>query len=88
MTLRNFKSLTPKQKKFVVLRAGTFLSEKKYGLYRKMLYQVDGFYVEVYFTAFSRHPFTYSSFDSIRRLHPYLQQIDITALLNEVSLSN
>ncbi|MDB5251134.1 MAG: hypothetical protein JWP27_303 [Flaviaesturariibacter sp.] len=88
MTLLYFKNLTQQQKKTTVLRHGTFLSEKNYGLFRTMLYQVDGFYVEVYFTPFSRDAAWYRSFDSTKSLQPYLQQIDISSLLQDVSLSS
>jgi hypothetical protein len=88
MTLLYFKNLTQKQKKTTVLRHGTFLSEKNYGMFRTMLYGVDGFYVEVYFTPFSRDAAWYRSFDSTKSLQPYLQQIDISSLLQDVSLSS
>ncbi|MCW3074784.1 MAG: hypothetical protein JWP69_1853 [Flaviaesturariibacter sp.] len=87
MTLIYFKQLATDQKKTTVLRHGTFLSEKNYGLFRTMLYQVDGFYVEVYFTRFSKAAVWYRSFDSIKNLQPYLQQIDISSLFQDVSMS-
>ena len=87
MTLTYFKSLTRNQKKAVVLRTGTFLCEKNYGLIRTMLYQVDGFYVEIYFAKFRRDAIWFRSFDSTKNLHPYLQQIDISGLFKDVSIS-
>jgi hypothetical protein len=87
MTLLYFKSLSRKHKKNIVLRFGSFLSEKNYGLFRTMLYQVDGFYVEIYFTRFSKNAKWFRSFDSIKNLHPYLQQIDISPLFKDLSIS-
>jgi hypothetical protein len=87
MTLLYFKNLTRKHKKSIVLRSGTFLSEKNYGLFRTMLYQVDGFYVEIYFSKFSKNAIWFRSFGSTKNLHPYLQQIDISALLKDMSIS-
>ena len=87
MTLRYFKNLPRKQKKIIVLRTGSFLCEKDYGLIRTMLYQVDGFYVEIYFSKFSKDVLWYRSFDSTKNLHPYLQQIDISNLFKDVSIS-
>jgi hypothetical protein len=87
MTLYYFKSLNRKQMKLVVLRTGIFLSEKNYGLFRTMLYQVDGFYVEIFFTKFSKDAIWFRSFDSTKNLQPYLQQIDISALFQDVSIS-
>jgi hypothetical protein len=87
MTLQYFKSLPRKQKKIIVLRTGIFLSEKNYGFLRTMLYQVDGFYVEIFFTKLSRDAVWFRSFDSTNNLQPYLQQIDISALFQDVSIS-
>lgn len=88
MTLYYFKSLNRKQKKIVVLRTGIFLSEKKYGFFRTMLYQVDGFYVEIFFTRLSKDAAWFRSFDSTKNLQPYLSQIDISALFQDVSISH
>jgi len=88
MTLIYFKHLTKNQKKTTVLRHGSFLCEKSYGLFRTMLYQVDGFYVEVYFTRFSKEVLWFRSFDSTKNLQPYLQQIDISSLFQDVSMSS
>lgn len=87
MTLLYFKNLTKNQKRTTVLRHGAFLSEKSYGLFRTMLYQLDGFYVEVYFTRFSKEALWFRSFDSTKNLQPYLQQIDISSLFQDVSMS-
>jgi hypothetical protein len=87
MTLQYFKSLTRKQKKSIVLRTGIFLCEKNYGVFRTMLYQVDAFYVEIFFTKFSKDAFWFRSFDSTKNLQPYLQQIDISSLFQDVSIS-
>jgi hypothetical protein len=87
MTVHYFKSLTRKQKKIIVLRTGIFLCEKNYGFFRTMLYQVDGFYVEIFFTKFSKDAIWFRSFDSTKNLQPYLQQIDISSLFQDVSIS-
>jgi hypothetical protein len=87
MTLAYFKSLTRNEKKLIVLRNGSFLSEKNYGFFRTMLYQVDGFYVEIYFTKFSKDAIWFRNFDSTKNLHPYLQQIDISGLFQDMSIS-
>jgi hypothetical protein len=52
-----------------------------------MLYQVDAFYVEIFFTKFSKDAFWFRSFDSTKNLQPYLQQIDISSLFQDVSIS-
>ncbi|RYZ22201.1 MAG: hypothetical protein EOO16_10075 [Chitinophagaceae bacterium] len=88
MTVPQFKLLTSRQKKITVLRTGSFLCERKMGLLRKMLYQVDGFYVEIYFLRFGREALWYRCFDSTNALQPYLKQIDISGLLGSLSIHN
>jgi hypothetical protein len=88
MTVPQFKQLTSRQKKITVLRTGSFLCERRSGLLRKMLYQVDGFYVEIYFLRFGREALWYRSFECTTSLQPYLKQIDISGLLSSLSLQN
>jgi hypothetical protein len=88
MTVPQFKQLSSRQKKITVLRTGSFLCERKSGLLRKMLYQVDGFYVEIFFLRFGREALWYRSFDNTMALQPYLKQIDISSLLGSLSLQN
>lgn len=62
-------------------RSGVLLAEIDRSFYHIKLYQVDNFYVEVYYhshfnVAVNIHPFTHPDC-----LEPYLQQINIEALL-------
>jgi hypothetical protein len=86
MTVCAFARLTSRQKKITVLRSGAFLCERKRGLVRQMLYQVDGFYVEIWFLRFGREALWYKAFDNTQALVPYLRQIDISGLLGHLSL--
>ena len=88
MTVPIFKLLSTRQKKITVLRTGSFLCERKFGLLRTMLYQVDGFYIEIWFFRFGREALWYSVFDTTNTLQPYLKQIDISGLLGPLSLHN
>ena len=80
MTRQKFVSLPTAAKKAVVLRFGSFIAERSNSIFRVMLYEIDGFYVEIYFTRWSKKPFLYSSFTSTNRLNPYLKQIDLSSL--------
>ena len=88
MTVLQFKELTSRKKKITVLRTGSFLCERKRGLLRTMLYQVDGFYVEIWFLRFGREVLWYKAFDNTQSLQPYLKQIDISGLLGNLSLQS
>jgi hypothetical protein len=78
MTRQKFVSLPSNAKKNVLLRFGNFIAERTNSLFRIMLYDLDGFYVEVYFFKWSRKPMGYSTFRSTSRLNPYLRQIDLS----------
>ncbi|RYZ00091.1 MAG: hypothetical protein EOO11_02755 [Chitinophagaceae bacterium] len=88
MTVPYFKTLPSRQKKITILRTGSFLCEKNAGLFRKMLYQVDGFYVEIWFLRFGKEALWYRSFEGTQQLAPYLKSIDISALLGNLALSS
>ena len=84
MTLTQFNALSRQTQQETVLRSGIFLSERKQGAFRVMLYQLEGFYIEVYFYKQSNVVFWLKSFSSTEELQPYLQQIDLTQLLQDI----
>jgi hypothetical protein len=49
-----------------------------------MLYQLDGFYVEVHFFNLYNKVAFFSAFDTIEALEPYLDTIDVSGMLQEV----
>ncbi|GAB4091236.1 hypothetical protein [Flaviaesturariibacter terrae] len=53
-----------------------------------MLYQVDGFYIEIWFLRFGREALWYNAFDGTQALNPYLKQIDISGLFGSHSLQS
>ena len=61
-----------------------FLEEREDGPFRIMLYQLEGFYVEVYFFKRYNKVAFFKAFSNTADLQPYLQQIDVAELLNEV----
>jgi hypothetical protein len=80
MTKQKFLSLPNTSKKSVLLRFGSYIAERANPLFRIMLYEIEGFYVEVYFFKWSNKPFFYSTFKSTNKLWPYLRQIDLSTL--------
>ena len=84
MNRKKFSSLPKKAKTNALLRAGAFLAERKLGIMRVMLYQVDNFYTEVFFFKWGKNAIGFRSFSSTNHLKPYLQQIDLTGIVKEV----
>ena len=63
---------------------GEQIGRRKENDYLVLLYQVEGFYVEVYYHTRLRAVRRYVSFQSTSRLEPYLQQIDLSVVFRQV----
>jgi hypothetical protein len=63
---------------------GEQIGRRKENDYLVLLYQVEGFYVEVYYHTRLRAVRRYVSFQSPDRLGPYLQQIDLSVVYRQV----
>ncbi len=85
MTLELFGSLTKQRKKETLLRSASFLAERKWAMFKVMLYQVDNFYTEVFFFKGSPKAILYRSFFSTKPLQPYLNQIDLSDIVEEMA---
>ena len=88
MTHQKFNQLTRQQKRNTLLRFGAFISDRKLGPMRIMLYQLESFYVEVYFFKWSKSVAWFSTFKSTDKLNPYLQKIDLASLMQEFQYKN
>ena len=84
MTHRKFSSLTKKQKQTTLLKTGVFLAERKVGFLKVMLYEVQNFYVEVFFFQWNKSAIGFRTFTSVDSLQPYLRTIDLASLLNNL----
>ena len=88
MTRQNFDKLTRQQKRITLLRYGTYISERSFGPLRIMLYQLEGFYVEVFFLKWNKSVLWYRSFNTTNLLDPYLHKIDLSSLMQEFQYKN
>ncbi len=84
MTLAQFNKLSIEQQQRAVLINGVFLAERKDPPLRMMLYDMENFYVEVFFLSRYNKVAWFNGFQSTNKLEPYLQKIDITSVLEEV----
>ena len=80
MTLSQFSTLPKDIQAHLTKQKGIFIAarETKYALVK--LYQVEGFYVELYHDKRLACISIVNSFDDINRLSPYLQKIDVSEL--------
>ena len=77
-----FRKLSPQDQHELVARKGVQLWERKSKNFRIYLYQLGGFYVELFFFKKSGEFATIKPFDNMDELSPYLAEIDVGYLLS------
>lgn len=63
--------------------AGVLVGSRQEGFYKILLYQIDSFYVEVFYQYFQGKMVKVKSFTDTDQLEPYLNAINIAFLLTE-----
>ena len=84
MTLYDFKSLDIRGQADSLFEHGVFLSDRHNEHYGISLYQIDAFYVEVYYNKKQCKIVRFSSFLNPDQLFPYLGKINIDELVDKV----
>jgi len=82
MTFHQFEKLPSGNKYKYLLQKGTFLIKRKSIKYEFLLYELNGFYVEVMYDATQKKVLLLEPFTDTNLLAPYLHKVDITELMN------
>lgn len=82
MTICEFLTLSEQEQEDVVW-SHTHIAEREEEPYWILLYQVDGFYVELYYDLKSRDLCGFHPFICTGQLEPYLNQIDLSGLFDQ-----
>lgn len=77
-----FEALSLQQQVTVLYKEGVYIGKSVKSGLQTVLYQVTGFYVEVYYLKYRSTVHSIRSFESTDVLEPYLQQIDINPLVH------
>jgi hypothetical protein len=80
MTFEQFRSLPKDIQRNVVKHCGVFLFGRTGVGVNVMLYQVEGFYVEVWFDEKMSEATRIRCFDDTKSLEPYLRMVDVSEL--------
>lgn len=81
--LQNEFYVLPTEKQIALLyEEAVYLLKRKYGEFDILLYQLDGFYVEIYYRKYRQHIHSIYSFESTDLLERYLHMVDIEELTN------
>lgn len=80
MTLKQFRSSSNYVQQQMVKHQAVFLLERRSLDWNILLFQLDGFYVEVYYERKAQKVEKIKSFDDVAQLEPYLCKIAVPAL--------
>lgn len=81
MRFADFKTLSLPEQAYVLCQQGVFLAERKADDCIVALYQLDAYYVEVYYRATDSEILKFLSFHSTLFLDPYLKNISLQGVL-------
>lgn len=81
MTLQQFRAASCKAQERLVKKRGVFLMERKSLGVSVLLFQLDGFYVEVFYNSASDSINFIKSFNDMDGIEAYLINVDISELL-------
>lgn len=82
MELTDFNILDEIKQAEALLNHGVLIAERMYKEFQILLYQVNQFYVEVYYHNNFQMIQGFGGFENTNALDPYLADIDITSLSN------
>lgn len=81
MRLAEFAPLSETQKVTLLYEQGVYIGKRRQGPTTVVLYQLDGFYAEIFYRSYRRVIDRISCFSGIARLDPYLAAIDVEDLV-------
>lgn len=81
MTYQQFDRLSAKEQTDLVWNHAVHLAERQEGRFTVILYQMDGFYIELFYARHDNRRPVVRSFIDTDFLEPYLVHIDVNELL-------
>ncbi len=81
MRLHDFIRLTQKEQVTLLYEQGVYIGKRKQGNLVVVLYQLEGFYAEVFYRTYRRVIDRISCFSGTARLDPYLTGMDVEGLV-------
>lgn len=81
MRLQEFKRLPQQEQTALLYEQGVYIGKRKQGATVVVLYQLEGFYAEVFFRVYRRIIDRIFCFSDTKRLDPYLNGMDVEQLV-------
>ncbi|MGE5518958.1 MAG: hypothetical protein ACM3VS_03450 [Candidatus Dadabacteria bacterium] len=82
ITIYEYSLLEDQQQIDLLYREGAYLAKRRCGNLQVILYQLDCFYIEVFYSKYRQVIKQLKCFQSTEHLGPYLEQVDIGDLVN------
>ncbi len=83
MQIKEFKYQTKQTKTSLLACHGVFLARRSEGAFAVFLFQVEGFYVEMFYDETEAEIGYIRSFSSVEELTPYLNAIDLCEIFEK-----
>jgi len=84
MTIYEFHLITHTEKVELLYKHGVYIGKQKEANQIKVLYQLDSFYVEIFYKKYRRLIHYLRYFTNTESLNPYLSQIDVEEIMRYV----
>ena len=81
MKMLEFKLMDQSDQINVLYREGTYIGKRKKNNQDLVLYQLDGFYIEIIYIEYRRFIQKIRCFSSTYLIEPYLEQINVPSLV-------
>ena len=81
MTLNDFTLLQDEEKIDLLYEHGVYIGKRRTVNATVILYQLEGFYAEVFYRTYRRHVERISCFAGTARLDPYLMEMNVEHLV-------
>lgn len=81
MRLHDFTRLPENEKVALLYEQGVYIGKRRQSDTVVVLYQLDGFYAEVFYRTYRREIDHISCFSGTTRLDPYLTKMDVVQLI-------
>ena len=81
MKMHDFQLLPEQDQIEILYQFGVYIGKHKQPFSINLLYQLEGFYVEVFYRKYRSHVKHLHCFESTEFLEPYLEQIDVENLV-------
>ena len=82
MTLFDFQLFAQREQLDLLYQQGVYIGKQKKIDTVALLYQLDSFYVEIYYRKYRCHVLALRCFTAMEKLDPYLDQVPVDNLVN------